>query len=395
MSLDAVHLLAELVACPSTTPRRAAPSAEYPAETNLQKQLEGHLRAMGARTTYEEVLPGRSNLLAVFQGRDTSRTLLLAAHADTVPQDGMTIPPFQPDIRDGRLYGRGSTDCKGGMAAMLAALSRVLEKRDGLPCNVAFVATCNEEYGADGAKAFMKRHAGEFFGAVVAEPTELEIVHFHKGVLRFAIETRGVPAHTSMPERGASAVFAMCDVIGRIEGPLRETLARRIHPVLGAPRITVGVIQGGTQVNIVPDRCRIEVDRRTLPGETAASVQAELEEILVAARRAADPRIVFSCQPTEDYPPLAEPAEGPLCRLAIEACRRTLGRGTLASAPFATDGGVFQSLGLPSIILGPGSIQQAHTQDEFIEIAAVRQAADVFETLIGLAGPHTESSEAP
>ena len=386
MALDPVQLLAELVTCPSSNPRHLPPSAEYPGEAGVVRILERVLKGLGATVRIEPVLPGRDNLLATFAGRDPSRTLLLNAHADTVPQDGMTIPPFTPAIRDGRLYGRGSCDTKGSMAAMIAALARRIESGEGFPINVCFAATCNEEAGADGAKALMRAHPGEFTAAIAGEPTGLEIIHVHKGALRFAIEALGLPAHSSMPERGASAILAMTEVIRWIEGPYRRELAGRTHPLVDAPRVSVGVIQGGTQVNIVADRCVIEIDRRTIPGETEASVQAEFEAILEAVRGATDPRVAFSCRPTEEYAPLQEPADSPLGRLAGEACRLVLGKAVFAAAPYATDAGIFNSLGLSAVVLGPGSVKQAHTQDEFIELAAVHQAVDVYATLIGLSG---------
>lgn len=392
MALDAVQLLAELVACPSPNPRRAPLSDLYPGEAGLQALLARILTGLGAKVRLEEVLPGRSNLLAFFPGRDAARTLLLDAHADTVPQDGMSIAPFTPEIRNGRMYGRGTTDTKGGMAAMLAALSRVAERKDGFPCTICFAATCNEENGADGAHALMRAHRGDFTAAVVAEPTDLAVIHTHKGVLRFAIETRGLAAHTSLPERGVSAIYAMTHIIRRIEGSYRQELSRRTHPLLDSPRVTVGLIQGGTQVNIVPDRCVIEVDRRTLPGESLEMVQQEFDRLLAACRSELDPAITFSCKPTEIYPPLHEPVDSPLCKLAAEACRRTLGQAVLSTAPFGTDAGVFAANGLPSVVLGPGSIAQAHTADEFIELSAVSQAVDVYETLIGLAGQTPEAS---
>ncbi len=385
MSLDVVHLLAELVACPSTNPRGAPPSAEYPGEAPLLRILELFFKTRGARVIQEEVFPGRCNLLATFDGVDRSRTLLLNAHADNVPQDGMTIPPFTPDIRDGKLYGRGATDPKGGMAAMLAALDRFLAAGRPFPCRVCFAATCNEECGADGAQALMRLHPGEFVAAVVAEPTDLEIVHLHKGALRFTIGASGVAVHSSLPERGVSAIRALCEVTARIEGPYRDSLLLRTHPQLGAPRVSVGVFHGGSQVNVVPDHAELQVDRRTLPGETVDSVQRELEEILVAVQRDADPRLAFSCRLSENYPPLDESPDSGIGRLVAEAARRVLGQARFAVAPFGTDGGVFSSHGLPSLIIGPGSIRQAHTKDEFIDLAQVRQAVDLYETILTLA----------
>jgi acetylornithine deacetylase/succinyl-diaminopimelate desuccinylase-like protein len=384
MPLDVVQLLSELVACPSTNPRGAPPSAAYPGEGPLLRILEAFFKARGAHVIQEEVLPGRCNLLAYFDGIDRSRTLLLNAHADNVPQDGMTIPPFVPDIRDGRLYGRGSVDPKGGMAAMLAALDRFLSAGRAFPCRVCFAATCNEESGADGAQALMRLHPKEFFAAVVAEPSDLEIVHLHKGAIRFNIEARGVAVHSSLPERGVSAIRALCEAVARIEGPYRDALLRRNHSLAGAPRVSVGVIQGGSQVNVVPDRAELQVDRRTLPGETPESVQRELEEILQAVQRGSDPRLVFACRLTEHYPPLDESPDSWLGRLMVGASTRVLGRAAFAVAPYGSDAGVFSSQGLPSLILGPGSISQAHTKDEYVDLTQVRQAVDLYETMLAL-----------
>jgi acetylornithine deacetylase/succinyl-diaminopimelate desuccinylase-like protein len=381
---DVVSLLTDLVACPSTNPHGLPPSANYPGEAPLLRLLEDFFRPRGARVIQEEVLPGRCNLLAFFDGLDRSRTILLTAHADNVPQDGMTIPPFTPDIRDGKLFGRGSADPKGGMAAMLAALDRFLAAGRPFPCGVCFAATCNEESGADGAQALMRLHPKEFTAAIVAEPTDLQIVHLHKGALRFTVEARGVAVHSSLPERGVSAIRALCDVVARIEGPYRAALLRRIHPLAGSPRVSVGVIHGGSQVNVVPDRAEIQVDRRTLPGETTDSVQREFEEILQAVQRESDPRLAFSCRLTENYPPLDESPDSWVGRLIAEASRQVLGKATFAVAPFGTDGGVFSSQGLPSLIIGPGSISQAHTKDEYVELAQVRQAVDLYETILAL-----------
>lgn len=393
METDLIRLLADLVACSSTNPRRAPVSESYPGEAPLLHLLEAYLRPLGARIDYQEAMPGRFNLTAFWDGRDRSRTLLLSAHADTVPQDGMTIPPFTPAIREGRLYGRGACDPKGGMAAMLAAITRRIGRGAPLPCNLCFAATCNEEFGADGARTLMQRHAGRFTMAVVAEPTDLAIVRQHKGALRFAIEAEGVAAHSSVPEQGASAIAAMSEVVRRIEGPLRDALNRRPHPVLGAPRVSVGLIQGGTQVNIVPAHCAVEVDRRTVPGETRESVSREVEDLLGAAREAGDPRVRLSARLTEEYPPLDVAEASPVCRLAAEACRRILGSVRLEAAPYATDAGVFHQFGLPAVVWGPGSIRQAHTRDEWVPLDQVRIAERVYETLIDLAGTEANPQE--
>jgi len=385
MPADPVSLLAELVARPSPNPRGATPTPDCPGEAPVLEWLESFFRPFGASLIRQAVFPGRWNLLAELPSRHRGPALLLTAHADTVPAEGMTIPPFEPSIRNGRLYGRGSCDPKGGLAAMLAAIADYLAEHGGhFECPVAFAATCNEESGADGARRLAEVYGSTFWGAVVAEPTGLCIVNRHKGALRYRITIQGVAAHSSEPEKGVSALHAAAALLLDIEGPYRNALASRLHPALGFPRVSVGILQGGRQVNVVPDHAILDLDRRTLPGEPEETVRRELEARIAAVAQTADPRIRFSLQLLEQYPPLDLETEAPLSRLLAASCERTLRRAAFEPAHFGTDGGVFSEKGVPSLVFGPGSIRQAHTADEWIAIEEVRLAHKVYKSLLDL-----------
>jgi acetylornithine deacetylase len=376
----AAELLSRLVACPSVNPAGAAAAGPPLGEEAMADLLASILWPWGADTRKVEIAPGRVNFIARFVGAG-SRTLLLEAHADTVSADGMTVAPFDPVVRDGRLYGRGSCDTKGPMAAMLLAIRSAVGDDGGrLPATLCFVSTADEEIGATGAK----RLAADGFraeAAVIGEPTDLAIINAHKGASRLRITARGRAAHSSAPWRGVSAIAAMARVVEAIEGPLAERLAARRHAALGPPTVSVGTIRGGTQVNVVPDRCEIDVDRRTLPGETSESILAEFRELLDGLRTS-DPRLEYDIAESQWWPAFEEDPHGPIASLVASAARKVLGRAEMRGAPWTSNAGILRAAGIPCVLFGPGSARQAHTADEHIELEQVVQAARVYEEII-------------
>jgi len=378
----AAGLLGRLVACPSVNPGPHPPRIIEPpfGEGAMGDLLSDLVREWGGRPRKVAFAPGRWNFVAEFPGETAERSLLLEAHADTVTVAGMTIPPFEPVRRDGRMYGRGSCDNKGPMAALLLGLRTVFEERGRPPATVHFVATGDEERGGGGAR-YLAASGAHYDGAVVAEPTEMRIVHAHKGAYRCRIATRGQAAHSSDPSRGRNAIRAMVRVVEAIEGPLAARLATRTHPAFGGPTVSVGTIHGGEQANVVPDRCIIEVDRRTLPGENAASVTEEFREMLEALR-AADATFRYEIEETEWYPAFEEAPTSPIVRTAAAACQAVLGRAELTAVPWAANAGIFQEAGIPCVLIGPGSIRQAHTADESIDLEEVVRAAEVYAEII-------------
>ena len=373
------HLLRELVSCGSVTPGGQDVVGPNMGEERLARLLGGKLAGLGASVEVSQVCPGRANVVGRFAGTGGGKSLMLEAHSDTVSVEGMTIDPFAGDVRDGRLYGRGACDTKGSMAAMLLAIESAIA--GGATCgDVYFVSTCDEEVGASGALALM---AGGFRAdaAIVGEPTDLEIVHATKGTTRLAIDTHGIAAHSSMPDQGANAIYQMGRVLGVIESKIVPALAERIHPLLGPPTISVGTIRGGSQINIVPADCSIEVDRRLVPGETCEQIEAEIAATLDQLR-SDDDLFNFTCRHLQGYPPFEQPRDSDVVRQAVKACEEVTGESRLVTAPWASNAGIFAAEGIASVIIGPGSISQAHRCDEFIELDQVVLAAKIYEQMI-------------
>jgi acetylornithine deacetylase len=372
-------LLADLVAIPSVNPMGRVPPGQGHAEEAIADYVASFLRHCHIDVETTEVMPGRPNVIG-FVDAGKRETLLLEAHLDTVRVDTMTIPPFGAEIRDGRLYGRGACDTKGSLAAFLHALcSSVSEGRDRR-FNVIVAATADEEYQFSGAR-HAASHGLKADMGIAGEPTSLHIVRAHKGVTRWNIAVRGVAAHSAYPERGENAIYTMGHILTRLELYGENLAAAPPHAELGAPTFSVGVIRGGQAVNIVPDTCEIEVDRRTLPGETAASVLEEVRRVLreVSGWTFHPPHV--------DVRGMEVPRESPVVERLAEAVRGVTGSVTIESAQYATDAGIYAAAGIPTVVFGPGDITQAHTADEWINLEEVRSASAVIRRLIDTATP--------
>ena len=370
------QLLAELVRRPSVNPMGRTDLPDHLIhESRVTDYLEAHLRALPVRVTRRPVAPGRDNLIATFSPPNPSLHLLWEAHQDTVPADGMTVEPFAGDIRDGRLYGRGACDVKAGGAAMLAAFARLaLHPRPGTAA-VTLAFTVDEEHTFLGVQALVADGVRADL-AVVAEPTSLDLVTSHKGVVRWTVETRGVACHSSRPQDGVNAVYAAARLVTRLEQHAAELAARRPHPELGSPTLSVGVVAGGVSPNTVPDRCRIEVDRRLVPGEDPLAAVADADAALRETGVPFTSTLTFACPA---LPPLVPE---PLLARFAECVRAVAGRVPRRRAvPFATDASSLAEAGVPAVVFGPGDIAQAHTADEWVDLAEVEQAAEILYRL--------------
>ncbi len=374
-----VDLLGRLVACPSVNPGARAPGVGC-GEGPMAELLMALLQSWGAQTKLVELAPGRYNMVATWQGKETGRSLLLDAHADTVGVEGMTIPPFEPQTRAGRLYGRGACDTKGPMTAMLLAIRKILDEEGQLPVTLHFSATGDEEEGATGATRLVESGL-PMDAVIVAEPTEMNMVYAHKGAVRFRVSLSGKAAHSSVPWLGINAVEAAADMIGAIHRELPGRLQHQNHPELGRPTACVSTIKGGSKVNIVPERCQFEVDCRCLPGERRDHLETAMSGLL-APVAASYPGLQVACEVSQWYPALAGNRADAFIAHMTEACGAVTGSRASGTAPYATNGGFFSQAGIPCVVFGPGSIAQAHTADEFIELAQVEQAVDVYAGMI-------------
>jgi len=393
MTLDVVEALSGLVRNPSVNPMGRTVSGDIFFEHRVTDHLERLFQRLGWPYRRQLDLPGRENIVARIDGdvppQRGGKVLLLEAHQDTVPVDGMTIPPFEPQVRQGRLYGRGSCDIKGGLASILTAASRIAdEKPAGCP-TLLIAFPVNEEHGFTGARTLASVWAEgstsplrEFLprpdAVIVAEPTLLDVVAAHKGVVRWRCHAHGKAAHSSNPHFGESAIYAMAKVVTQLERYANEvvsTLAE--HPLVGRPTLSVGTISGGISVNTVPDHCVIEIDRRIVPavGDDAAKAQRHVVDYL-AKNLSSDFRLEHEA-PYILSPGLSDVHNQALIeqlRSAVKACGAV---GQKIGVPYGTDAPAYDALGIPTVVFGPGSIAQAHTADEWVEIDQLHQAVEI------------------
>jgi acetylornithine deacetylase/succinyl-diaminopimelate desuccinylase family protein len=351
-----------------------------PGELSLAEWIEDYFKECGIETRRQEVYPDRPNLIARLPGRDPSRKVVFEAHMDTVSIQGMTIPPFQPVIEGNLLYGRGSCDTKAGIAAMMEAIRSLHEEGFVPACDLWLAAAVDEEFSFGGAARFCGDGL-QAEAAIVAEPTEMKLVVASKGVLRWRIVVHGRAAHSSKPELGKNAISHMARIILAIERH-DEQLVSAPHPLLGPATSNVGIIRGGVQVNFVPDRCAIEIDRRLLPGEKVPEVLAGYQAVLDELGRQ-HPGLRAEMEPPMLVDQaLSTAADSKVVRTAA-AVLTGLGRDPKpCGVPYGSDASKFSHAGIPSIIFGPGSIDRAHTACEYVEIDQVIEAFEFYRRFI-------------
>lgn len=383
--VDPLPLLEQLVAIPSVNPMGRNVSGPEYLEGRLTEFLSKFFRDLGVPFEVIEVLPGRCNVIARFDRPGAATTILMDAHQDTVPTDGMIIPPFEPKISEGRLYGRGSCDVKGGMAAMLAAFARLVQERPANANNVIMSCTCDEESTAQGVmdlarfwtdparqSALIPKRPDL---ALVAEPTDLHIVVAHRGATRWKIQTVGKACHSSRPQEGVNAIYRMATVLAALE-QYAEALPKMVpaHPLCGPATLSVGLIQGGISVNTVPDECSIDIDRRVLPGEDGVKVMHQVEDYL---RHRLD--VDFKMLPPWIVgQSLSDHNNGPWAAELMKVITQHVGPRDKVGVPYGTNASRFSATDVPSMVFGPGSILQAHTSDEWIDINELGQAARIY-----------------
>lgn len=350
-------LLRELIALPSVNPDFLPPGDPCAGEKRMADFIAVTAARAGLDIDFQKVLPGRSNVLArLAPAGPVKHTILLAPHLDTV--NAMSDDDFKPRVAAGRIYGRGSCDTKGSVAAMLTAVCQLAQERQRpASTEIIFTGLVDEESGQTGSQE-MARKGPRADLAIIGEPTRLQLVTAHKGSLWIRIETSGKAAHGSVPHLGKNAAHEMARIIDVLETEYAEQLKRRRHPLLGSPTVSVGCVKGGSQPNIVPASCVAGVDRRTIPGETEASVRAEIGALL--RRRGLRASLVNEkpafCLPMETDPKL------PFIQKFLTVARQKKPAGVV----FFCDASVLAQGGIPSVVFGPGDIAQAHAADEWI-----------------------------
>jgi acetylornithine deacetylase len=376
MRIDLTRTLADLVRIPSINPMgRTDLPAELLYEPRITAYLESRLRDLGASPKRQTVLPGRENLITVYDPPgEPPFTVVFECHQDTVPVDAMTVDPFSAVVENGKLYGRGSCDVKGGATVMLAAFARLFAERPAGSARVILAYTVDEEHTFLGVQELVKQGLHADY-SIVAEPTLLNIVRAHKGVVRWVVETPGRACHSSRPENGVNAIYRMARLITVIEAYAEQLHARTPDPLLGPRTISVGRILGGVSANTVPDVCRIDVDRRLIPGESATDAAKDLEQFLRGC-----PSIDFPFTLRESHAacaPLSPEKSGPLVERLGKTIDSVVGKHEVQVVPFGTDASTIARGGIPAVVFGPGDIAQAHTKDEWIDLAQLEPAAEI------------------
>lgn len=364
---NAEKLLCELIALPSVNPAFLPPDNPYAGEQRVADFLAATAARAGLEVEFQSVSPKRSNLLVRLSPPCRVRhRLLLAPHLDTV--GGSQVPGrlFTPRVKGSRLYGRGACDTKGSVAVMFTALCELAVGKDRpAHTEIVFAGLIDEESGQIGSRALAESGLKADL-AIIGEPTRLKVVTAHKGALWLRLETRGKAAHGARPELGRNAVHAMARIVDLLETTYAARLRRRRHPLLGHASINVGSIQGGRQVNIVPDECAILIDRRTLPGERNSHVMGEIRHLLrengLSAR--ISPTQFGLCGPMETRLPQ------PLIQELFHCVRQQEPVGV----DYFSDAGVLAAAGIPSVVFGPGDIAQAHTPEEWISRGQVERS---------------------
>ena len=360
-------LLAEMVAVPSVNPDGDA-GGTVPGEARMGDWMAAHLRALGADVEMRPLAPGRPNVIGVFEPRRrATTTIVFVPHLDTVGVAGMTVPPFALTRRAGKLHGRGACDTKGPTAALLWALRNWTRSAASRTSDVRWIvaATSGEEEGSAGAQALVRSGFRADF-AIALEPTQLRVVHAAKGIVRVWLETRGRAHHGVQPDRGDNAVYRMLPLALALRDAVAPEFAARRHAVLGAASLNLGVMQGGKDMNIVPDHCRVGLDIRWHPDLPEKEVLARLK----AAGREHAPRATLRVHRTG-------PAFVTERTHAWAQRLRRAGAGW-AKADWFCDANIFAARGIPAVAFGPGDIAQAHTRDEFIRERDLADGAAAF-----------------
>jgi acetylornithine deacetylase len=381
--LDPIALTAELVAIDSRNPD-LVPGA--PGEAAVAHRLGEILAGWGFAVSVDEVAPGRPNLIARI-GPTGRSPLLLNGHLDVVGTEDMVHAPFEPVRRDGRLYGRGSNDMKGGVAAMCVAAARAAA-RGALASEIIITAVCDEEYRSIGTSALI---AGGLHAtaAIVTEPTRLAVCPAHKGFVWFDVALHGHAAHGSRPDVGVDAIAHAGLLLSALVTHEEDVLRQRTHALLGHPSAHAATISGGTGWSTYPAHCHLQVERRTIPGETGEVAHAELEALCDGIARARPSfRADIVCHTVQ--PPNDVPVSAPVV-VALQSALSAAGLPpSVDGLSCWTDAALLTAAGIPAVCFGPGDIARAHGAEEWIAESELEIATDVLERVCGAWGRDIE-----
>ncbi|MBA2614934.1 MAG: ArgE/DapE family deacylase [Actinobacteria bacterium] len=370
MQGELTDLTSRLVAIDSVNPDLVPGGS---GETELVRFVATWLEERGLEVERDDLRRGeRWNVIGVARGSGGGRSLLLNAHMDTVGVAGMEHP-FEPRVEGGRLHGRGAYDMKGSLAAIMLAGARARDL--GLRGDVVVAAVADEEVASIGSVALCPKWQTD--AAIVAEPTELELAVAHRGFVWLDIESAGRAAHGSRPELGVDAIAKMGRILVGLEGLDRELRANPTHPLLGSGSLHASLIEGGQELSSYPDRCLLRAERRTIPGETAESVEEEFRRV-VAEAAASDADVRAEVTATFSREPFDVAEEEAIVQSVRRQAGAVLGRDPrIVGVPFWTDAGLLAQAGVPTVLFGPAG-EGAHAVVEWVDLESVERCAEVY-----------------
>lgn len=362
-------LLSDLVSVNSINPDLVPGGA---GEWAIAQFIANWMEKAGLEVQLPEPVPGRPNVVAIARGTGGGRSLMLNGHMDTVGVEGMT-DPYQPHIKDGRLYGRGAYDMKAGLAACMLAAQAAREKQ--LRGDVILTAVMDEEYAGRGTMDIARNYKAD--AAIVAEFTEMDLILAHKGFVWLEVETTGVAAHGSRPELGVDAIAKMGSILVELEKLDNSLRSHLTHPLLGSGSLHASLINGGRELSSYPDHCILSIERRTLPGETPEMVETEVREIIERIK-SSDPHLKAEVRRGIDRSPMETPAGSDIAAIMKDSAEKVLKRAPkIAGVPFWTDAATLWAAGIPSLLFGPSGAG-AHAIEEWVDLQSVNDCAEVY-----------------
>ncbi|MCW4048651.1 MAG: ArgE/DapE family deacylase [Candidatus Bathyarchaeota archaeon] len=369
---ELTELLKDMVKIDSVNPSLVPGAA---GESEIADYIEEWMKAQGLRTERYDVKPGRPNVVGLLKGEGGGKTLLINGHTDVVGVDYMTIDPFNPVVKDGKLYGRGSFDMKGGLAASMIAIKTIIDSGDALKGDIILAAVCDEEFASIGTEKLMETTKAD--AAIVGEFTGGNIQVAHKGFAWLDVETHGVAAHGSLYQFGVDAIAKMGHVLQGLEA-LQTSLEEVKHPLVGPGSVHASIIKGGSELSTYPAECKLQIERRTIPGETREDVNEEMTQMIQALREG-DPKFKGEHKITFYRGAMEISPDEEICQVIKEGSENLLNYTPIyVGGTGWMDTEIIWNKGIPAVAYGPNGFG-AHSKEEWVDLQSVHDIARVQE----------------
>lgn len=370
-----LNLLQDLTRINSVNPSL---SPQGPGEKEIAYFIGNYLKNLGLQVTYQDLGKNRFNVIGILKGNG-GKSLILNGHIDTVSSDGMEINPFEPVLEEGKVYGRGTHDMKGGVAAMITAVQSIIESGIKPGGDVILACVADEEYASIGTEALVKEYTAD--AAIIVESSELTITIAHKGFAWIKVEVFGKAAHGSLPHLGIDAIVKSGRVLTEIENLGKNILPQKKHPLLGSPSIHASLINGGKEISTYPDYCQVQLERRTLPGEDRETVAKEMRHMMETIQ-SKDEQFKAGYDVYFYRPPLEISKEEPIVQCLSKTYQSLLKKEPEYTAvSYWMDSAILADAGIPTVIFGPVG-EGAHAAVEYIDFDSVIRTAAVLAATI-------------